>query len=103
MIADNGVERGEQLSDDGIVMYSLRTCGNCIVEARELRKNGIAFKEYFLDEDASRETELNDKMRRAGFERRSFGTPVLDVGGIMLPDNPPLDTILKAQEANRGL
>lgn len=90
-------------SDAGIVMYSLRTCGNCIVKARELRENGIAFREYFMDEDAQRETELSDKMERAGFTPKAFGTPVLDVGGIMLPDNPSVETILKAREKSGAM
>ena len=90
-------------SDAGIVMYSLRTCGNCIVKARELRENGIAFTEYFMDEDAKRESELVDKMGRAGFAPKAFGTPVLDVGGIMLPDNPSVETILKAREKSGAM
>ena len=38
-------------------------------------------------------TELNTKLSHAGFKPKSYGTPILDVHGIMLPNNPKLSLI----------
>jgi glutaredoxin len=85
-------------STEGIVMYSLTTCGVCDKKRRELKQQGIRFTERFLDKEAGLEQELVDKMQRAGIPPRAIGTPVLDVGGIILPDNPSMDAIRAAQE-----
>jgi glutaredoxin len=101
--------RGELLAPDGrtpvrdldlrgvrIEMYSLTTCIYC----RELRHvfeaNGVPFREYFIDQDMARQQELFAKLQTAGFQGGGIGTPTLDVNGVMLPNNPSLDEILKA-------
>lgn len=78
---------------DDVIMYSLTTCGFCKAKAMDLHSEGIEFKEYYIDRDTSRRTELNEKLARAGFPARTFGVPILDVHGVMLPDNPPLSLI----------
>jgi hypothetical protein len=83
-------------SDEGLVMYSLTTCGNCMLKARQLKARGVRFDEYFIDQNKARDVEMWDKLRRAGYSRQSIGTPVFDAGGFMLPDNPSLDSIDKA-------
>jgi len=78
-----------------IVMYSLTTCGYCTLMRRNLLTKDIPFIEYFVDKEPMRETELRGKLERAGLSSRNFGTPTLEVNGIMLPNNPSMKTVLK--------
>jgi len=87
-------------SHNELIMYSLTTCGYCKKKAKELRQENIAFTEYFIDKDNSRMNELNEKLRKAGFKARGYGTPLFDVKGYMLPNNPSLDKIKKYLELN---
>jgi glutaredoxin len=81
------------VSHDKIIMYSLTTCGYCKLKARELDEAGISYQEYFIDKDSGRRDELTAKLQQAGFAPRSWGTPILDVKGVMLPNNPSLKKI----------
>lgn len=81
------------VAHDAVIMYSLTTCGYCKQKRRELEAAGIAFTEYFIDKDADRRNELNLKMEQSGLPPRRYGTPILDVHGTMLPNNPSLETI----------
>lgn len=87
------VHEGVSGDADRIIMYSLSTCGYCKQKVKELRQRNIAFTEYFIDKDSSRLDELNSKLAKAGFSPRSFGTPIMDVYGVMLPNNPSMDVI----------
>ncbi len=78
-----------------IVMYSLTTCGYCKSMRRELMAKNIAFNEYFIDEEPTRMKELVGKLKSAGMNSRNFGVPLLEVNGIMLPNNPSMKTVLK--------
>lgn len=78
---------------DEVTMYSLTTCGYCKQKRRELESAGIAFTEYFIDTDAEHRDALNRKMEQSGLPPRRYGTPILDVHGTMLPNNPSLETI----------
>lgn len=80
---------------DRVIMYSLTTCGYCKEKAEQLRAEGIRFTEYYIDEDESRRDELNTKLSQAGFPPQGYGTPILDVHGAMLPNNPSLAEIKK--------
>lgn len=80
-------------SHDRVIMYSLTTCGYCKQKARELDTAGIAFEEYYIDKDRARKDELNQKLTAAGFKPQRYGTPILDVHGVMLPNNPSLEKI----------
>jgi len=77
-----------------IVMYSMTTCGYCNLKRAELQARGIPFVEYFVDKDAVRRDELFEKLRAVG-HAGGVGTPTFEVNGKMLPNNPPLDTILR--------
>ena len=81
-----------------LIMYSLTTCGFCKRKAKELRQENIAFTEYFIDKDKSKMDELNAKLKKAGFKARGYGTPLFDVHGYMLPNNPSMDKIKKYLE-----
>ena len=78
---------------DKVIMYSLTTCGFCVQKKRELRAAGIRFEEYCIDKDEVKNAELGDKLKLAGYPPKSYGTPILDVHGFMLPDNPSLEEI----------
>ena len=78
---------------DEVIMYSLTTCGYCKQKGRELQAADIAFTEYFIDVDAKRRSELTAKLQQAGFAARTWGTPILDVHGVMLPNNPSVANI----------
>ena len=80
---------------DDIIMYSLTTCGFCKQKGRELDQAGIRYKEYFIDKDANRRNELTNKLQQAGFEPRAWGTPIMDIKGVILPNNPSLKEIQK--------
>ena len=80
---------------DEVIMYSLTTCGYCKAKALDLKAAGIDFTEYYIDKDIKRRDELNQKLERAGFPPRSYGTPILDVHGTVLPNNPSLASIRK--------
>ncbi len=76
-----------------LIMYSLTTCGYCKKKARELRAENIPFIEYFIDKDKKRMQELNNKLQQAGYKPKSYGTPIFDVHGTMLPNNPKMSLI----------
>lgn len=78
-----------------IIMYSLTTCGNCVKTARALRKEGIEFTELYIDKERQFEDELHKKMRNAEISTGFYYTPVLDIHGAILANNPPFNVILK--------
>jgi glutaredoxin len=81
-----------------VIMYSLTTCGYCKAKARDLKVAGIGFTEYYIDKDTRRRDELNQKLAQAGLPPRQYGTPILDVHGTMLPNNPSLAVIRKTMK-----
>jgi len=86
-------DAGKVAAHNEVIMYSLTTCGYCKAKARELRSERIAFKEYYIDKDTRRRNELNKKLQKAGYPPRGYGTPIMDVHGWMLPNNPSMDVI----------
>lgn len=82
-------------SHNEVIMYSLTTCGHCKLMAGELQNANIAFTEKFIDADANAMSELKQKLADAGLAPRSYGTPILDVHGTMMPDNPGLAAVRK--------
>jgi len=84
---------------DKLIMYSLTTCGYCKQKARELKSAGIRFTEHFVDRNRGKMAELNEKLSKAGFPPRGYGTPIFDAYGYMLPNNPPVSVILAVRSA----
>jgi glutaredoxin len=78
-----------------VTMYSLTTCPYCKAMHRELTKRNIAFVEYFIDADRGRMQELTGKLEHAGYRPGAIGTPILEVNGVMLPNNPSIRTVLQ--------
>jgi len=87
---------------DQVYMYSLTTCGYCKKKAQEMASEGIRFTEYYIDKEPERNQELSEKLGKAGYPPRGYGTPILDVHGVMLPNNPSLDTIKKYLQAGQA-
>jgi glutaredoxin len=94
-LSRDDVSRVAVESHNEVIMYSLTTCGYCKQKGKELHTEGIKFKEYYIDTDSNKLKELNEKLSRAGYKPRSYGTPIMDVHGVMLPNNPPLNKIKK--------
>jgi glutaredoxin len=90
---DGAPEQQLAHSHDEVIMYSLTTCGYCKLKASELDEAGIFYKEYFIDKNVKRRDELTTKLKQAGFAPKSWGTPILDVKGMMMPNNPSLKKI----------
>jgi glutaredoxin len=88
-----GGPSGQLSAHDEVIMYSLTTCGYCRQKADQLDAAGIEYVEYFIDSDSRRKDELTNKLKQAGFAPRAWGTPILDVHGTMLPNNPSLEKI----------
>lgn len=85
-----------------VVMYSLTTCGYCAQKRRELNEMGIRYTELFLDEDADAQAQLEARLDEARLPRQSYGTPIFDVNGIVLPNNPPMAQIVRHLRGRDG-
>lgn len=77
---------------DRLVMYSLTTCGYCTEKRRQFERMGVYVTEYMIDEDSAAEDRLNDRLQRAGITG-AIGTPILEVNGQILPNNPSLSIL----------
>ena len=78
-----------------VVMYSLTTCGYCAAKRREFDELGIRYTELFIDADQSARSQLDMRLEQANFARQTYGTPIVDVNGILLPNNPPIEDIAR--------
>jgi glutaredoxin len=78
-----------------VTMYSLTTCPYCKAMHRELTERNIPFVEYFIDAEPGRMKELTGKLENAGFRPGAIGTPIMEVNGVMLPNNPSIRTVLQ--------
>jgi glutaredoxin len=91
--AGSGSENARVAVHQAVIMYSLTTCGYCKARGRELEAAGIPFREYYIDKDRERRDELQAKLQQAGYPPRGYGTPIMDVHGWVLPNNPSLERI----------
>lgn len=80
---------------DRILMYSLSTCGYCAEKRRLFDRLGVRYTEYMIDEDQAAEDRLTSRMRQAGLPVDAIGTPIIEVNGTLLPNNPDLDEIAR--------
>lgn len=78
---------------DRIVMYSLTTCGYCAAKRREFDAAGIRYSEYFVDQDHGAAQALDEKLLASGHRGGAIGTPVIEVNGVLLPNNPSMEAI----------
>ena len=49
---------------------------------------GVRYSEYVIDQDTAAEARLNDRLQRAGLGNGAIGTPIIEVNGTLLPNNP---------------
>lgn len=80
-------------SRDRIVMYSLSTCGFCAEKRQQFDSMGVRYVELVIDEDPAAEARLNLRLREAGLGNGAIGTPIIEVNGTLLPNNPSLGEI----------
>lgn len=85
-----------------VIMYSLTTCGYCEAKRRELDGMGIRYTELFIDGPGNAQEQLSARLEQAGMPRQSYGTPILDVNGVMLPNNPPMEEIVQHLRARKS-
>ncbi len=78
---------------DRIVMYSLTTCGYCAAKRQEFDAAGMTYSEYFVDQDQGAAQALNEKLLASGHRGGGVGTPIIEVNGVLLPNNPPMEAI----------
>lgn len=83
-----------------LIMYSLTTCGFCKQKVEQLKRENIAFKEYFIDTDEYRFQEVTDKLAAAGYAPQGYGTPIFDANGTMLPNNPSMKLLRSTLRAS---
>lgn len=87
------IQQANTQTHNQLIMYSLTTCGYCKQKVRELKNENIPFTEYFIDKDKKHMEELNTKLTQAGFKPQRYGTPIFDVHGTILPNNPKMSLI----------
>lgn len=90
--------RDMDFSKASIVMYSLTTCSYCAQLRHTFEANNVPFTEYFVDTDPPKQEELFRKLQAAG-HRGGVGTPTLEVNGRMMPNNPPLEDIVRQAQS----
>lgn len=82
-----------------VVMYSLTTCEYCAEKRRQFDEEGIRYTEYFLDEDAAAQRDLEGKLQRIGYHG-AVATPSFEINGRMLMNNPSMESIHEAMRAS---
>jgi glutaredoxin len=65
-----------------VVIYGASWCGPCHQAQAYLKKKGVPFVEYDIEQDSSRAREMQAKLAKAGM--RGGSIPVLDVRGRIL-------------------
>ena len=65
-----------------VIIYGASWCGPCHQAAAYLKQKGIAFVEHDIEQDSSKQREMQAKLAKAGM--RGGSIPVLDVRGRIL-------------------
>jgi glutaredoxin len=79
--------------NDKITMYSLSYCNFCKSLSAELKKAGIEFVEYYVDQDIAKRDELTQKLIKNNIPGGSINMPVVDLGVVILPNRPSISEI----------
>ena len=88
---------------NAVVMYSLITCTHCSATRERLKQAGIPFTEHFVDTEPARTQELIAILQAHNVPPGSIGTPAFTVNGVLLVNNPDIETIkrhLKYRESS---
>lgn len=78
---------------DKVVMYTVEGCTYCAQKRDAFERLGVRYSEYQVDTDAKAAERLSAAMRRAGLPQEATGTPIIEVNGMLLPNNPDFATM----------
>ncbi|MBN1524748.1 MAG: hypothetical protein JW904_09705, partial [Spirochaetales bacterium] len=85
-----------KLSDvNSICVYGRDTCMNCQALRKSLDNAGVGYTFYNVDNDALRNSEMWDKIRKSGADEKSVLLPVVEVNGTVLVNHPTNVNMLK--------
>lgn len=87
---DQKISVRTQGSGDEVIMYALTTCAFCKAKAKEFKAHNIQYTEYHIDVEPGMQRELEEKLKHAGIPVGAIGTPIIEVNGVLLPNNPSL-------------
>ncbi len=82
----------QAVTQKSIIMYSASYCPFCTGMRNDFKEAGLAFSEYFIDQDDSKKQELVKRLRAAG-ESESLGVPVIFVGDAVFRGRQPVEDI----------
>ena len=78
-----------------LVMYSLAGCGHCALKRAQFDTLGVRYIEVFIDSDAGANQALQTKLQAIGYQGQGVETPIIEINGTLLVNNPSLDEISK--------
>lgn len=78
------IEARAEKHNGRIEMYSLSTCGNCKITARNLHAAGMVYTEYMIDKDSAKHRELSQRLRAKNVGGGSISVPVIFVNDKIL-------------------
>jgi glutaredoxin len=73
---------GDVAGRPAVIIYGASWCGPCHQAAAYLKQKGVAFVEHDIEQDSSKQREMQAKLAKAGV--RGGSIPVLDVRGRIL-------------------
>ncbi|QID18009.1 DUF805 domain-containing protein [Nitrogeniibacter mangrovi] len=85
--------RGYDPALNDVVMYSLTTCGYCRQKREQFDALGVRYVEVFIDTDEGARRALDLKLQSSGHHGGAIGTPIIEVNGTLLLNNPSLDAV----------
>jgi glutaredoxin len=80
--AASGGAPGDVAGRPAVIIYGASWCGPCHQAAAYLKQKGVAFVEHDIEQDSSKQREMQAKLAKAGM--RGGSIPVLDVRGRIL-------------------
>jgi glutaredoxin len=80
--AASGGVAGDVAGRPAVIIYGASWCGPCHQAAAYLKQKGVAFVEHDIEQDSSKQREMQAKLAKAGM--RGGSIPVLDVRGRIL-------------------
>ena len=66
-----------------VIVYSISNCPKCAAAKAVLRRKGIAFEEFNIQEDTEKNAEAVKKLEDAGNAIDEINAPILDIDGIV--------------------
>ena len=66
-----------------VIVYSISNCPKCAAAKALLKRKGIAFEEFNIQEDKEKNAEAVKKIEAGGSAIDEISAPVLDIDGIV--------------------